>query len=165
MNRELTLALWSLGRIPSECLPSLACECLADGLDSHALRELGGVSSPIMSDVGPLFERALLELNIITPKKEEALWFLARYHASRIVDGVVTPYEGARRIWWEVSNEIESPDQLLLSFVGAASELEDLPDRTERDRCDRRVYARDLEKSIVESARALLARDVFSGSK
>lgn len=159
MNRELTLVLWALARLPSENLPRVACEWLANGLDSSALRELAGISSPIMSDVGPLFKRALAELSIVPPKKDDALWFLARYHSTRIVDGVVTPYEGARRIWWEVSNELETPSQLLLSFVGAASELEDLPERTAQYGHDRKKCARELEEGIIESAREVLAKE------
>jgi hypothetical protein len=159
MNRELTLALWTLGRLPSEDLPAIATDWLAEGLDSRSLRELAGVASPVMSDAGPLFERAFCELSIVPPKKETALWFLARHHAQRIVEGVVTPYEGARQIWWEVSNELNAPDQLLLSFVGAASELEDLPERTAQDGHDRKKYARELEEMIFESARELLKKE------
>lgn len=159
MNREHALALWTLHRLPSGMLPSLACDWLSDSFDSPALRELAGVLSPTMSEVGPLFERAVKDLDFDLPTKEEALWFLARLHAQQIVDGVVTPYEGARRIWWEVSNAMDHSDQLLLSFVGGASELEDLPERTAQDGYDRTKYARDLEEGIVQSARELLRRE------
>jgi hypothetical protein len=159
MTRDHILALWTLGRLPSEDLPKLACAWLADGLDSRTLRELGGVCAPTMSEVGPLFDLALRELGIDPPKKEDALWFLARYHAKRIVDGVVTPYEGARKIWWEVSNSFEPSHQLLLSFVGAASELEDLPGRTAQDGHDRKKYARELEEGIIEAAQEVPTKE------
>lgn len=42
------------------------------------------------------------------------------------------------------------------SKVSAASEIEDLPERTEQDGCDRKKYARELEEMIVASARQLL---------
>jgi hypothetical protein len=159
MNRELTLTFWVLRRLPSEELPRVAAEWLAEGLDSPSLRELAGVSSPQMSDVGPLFESALSELHFSPPKKEEALRFLARHFARQIVDGVISPYEGARKIWWQVSNEVEARDPLLLSFVGAASEIEDLPERTEQDGYDRKKYAQELEEMIVASARELLKEE------
>lgn len=156
MNRDHVLALWTLGRLSSDDLPKVACEWLADGENSVALRELGGVSAPVMSEVGPLFARALRELGIVPPNKDDALWFLASYYAQSIVDGVVTPYSGARKIWKEVANGFEAPDQLLLSFVGAASELEDLPERTVDDGHDRKLYARELEQGIIEAAREVL---------
>ena len=142
--------------MPSEELPRIGAEWLAEGLDSPSLRELAGTSSPQMSDVGPLFEKVLSELHFVLPKKEEALSLLARHYAQQIIDGVVSPYDGARKIWWQVSNELERSDPLLLSFVGAASEIEELPERTEQDGCDRQKYARELEEMIVASARQLL---------
>lgn len=156
MNRPLTVALWVLRRLPSEQIPQMATNWLAAGLDSPSLRQLAAVSEPVMSDVGPVFERALTELGIVTPKKQEALMYLARHYAQQIVDGTVSPYDGARKLWWEVSNEVERPSQLLLSFVGAASELDDLPERTVQDGNDRQTYARELEDMIVSSARELL---------
>jgi hypothetical protein len=159
MNRGLTLTFWTLRRLPSEELPRIAADWLAEGLDSPSLRELAGTSSPQMSDVGPLFEKALSELHFTLPKKEEALRFLARHYAQQIVGGAASPYDGARKIWWQVSNESERSDPLLLSFVGAASEIEDLPKRTEQDGYDRKKYARELEEMIVGSARQLLKEE------
>jgi hypothetical protein len=156
MNHSLILTLWSLRRLRSDELPQVAAEWLADGLDSAALRELAGISSPEMSEVGPLFEKAASQLQMTIPEKEEALAFLARHYAQQIVDGALSPYDGARRIWWQVSNELDAPSQLLLSFVGAASEIEDLPERSLQDGYDRKKYAGELEAMIIASARELL---------
>ena len=156
MNRSLTLTLWALGRLPSEQLPEVATDWLAKGLDSPSLRQLAGVGSPVMSEVGPLFEKVLAELEVAAPNKEEALMFLDRHYAQQIVEGTVSPYEGAQKIWWQVTNAFKKPSQLLLTFVGAASELEDLPERTLQDGYDRNKYASELESTIVSSARELL---------
>ena len=156
MNRALTLSLWALGRLPSEQLPEVATDWLAKGFDSPSLRQLAGVGSPVMSEVGPLFEKVLAELEVTTPKKEEALMFLARDYAQQIVEGTVSPYEGARKIWWQVTNAFNKPRQLLLTFVGAASELEELQERTLQDGYNRKKYACELEATIVSSARELL---------
>jgi len=156
MSRSLTLTLWALHRLPSEQLPDVATDWLVSGLDSPSLRELAGLGSPVMSEAAPLFERALSELEIAVPTKHEALMSLARHHARQIVDGTVSPYDGARKIWWEVSSALDKPNTLLLTFVGAASELEELPDRTLQDGYDRRKYASELEDTIVSSAREVL---------
>ena len=153
---SLPLALWSLSRLPSAQLPEIATEWLAQGLDTSSLRILAGINSPTMSEAGPLFEKALSELKLSPPLKEAALTYLARHYAQQIIDGTITPYEGASRIWWEVSNAMDEPSQLMLSFVGAASELEDLPDRTVQDGLDRKQYSVELEASIIASARELL---------
>ena len=158
MDHSLTLALWSLGRLKSEELPVIASTWLAGGLDSPSLRQLAGEASPIMSDVAPLFERSLAELELRAPGKEEALHRLARYYAERIINGTMSPHEGAGMIWWEVTNQLDTPSPLFLSFVGAASELDEIPDILE-DGADRREYVRELETSIVANARKLLEEE------
>jgi hypothetical protein len=164
MNRSLTLTLWALGRLPSDQLPQVATDWLTEGLDSPSLRQLAGVGSPVMSEVGPLFEKVLAELEIVAPKKEAALVLLGRHYAQQIIEGAIPPYKGARSIWWEVTNAIDKPGQLLLTFVGAASELEDLPERTLEDGHDRTTYARELEATIVASARELLHQTAEPGA-
>ena len=164
MNRPHILTLWALGRLPSEQLPQVATDWLAEGLDSPSLRQLAGAGSPVMSEVGPLFEKVLAELKIATPKKEEALMFLARLYAQQIIEGAVSPYDGARKIWWEVANAFDKRSQVLLAFVGAASELEDLPERTLKDGYDRKIYARELEATIVSRACELLNQSAEPGA-
>lgn len=156
MDLSLTLALWALDRLSSDQLPLVAADWLSEGRDAPALRELAGIQSPAMSEVGPLFSRALSELRLIPPAKEEALGLLGHHYAQQIVEGVVSPYEGARMIWWQVANSMDRPSEILLSFVGAASELDDLSERSSEDGLDRAKYRRELEEMVVESARALL---------
>jgi len=156
MSRSLTLTLWALHRLPSEQLPEVATDWLVSGLDSPSLCELAGLGSTVMSEAGPLFERALAELKITVPSEDEALMSLARHYARQIVEGAMSPYDGARKIWWEVYNALEKPNELLVTFVGAASELEDLPVRTFQDGYDRRKYASELEGTIVSTAREVL---------
>ena len=149
-------ALLVVGRMESERIPGFAAEWLTDGFDSPALRTLAGVESPIMSEVAPLFRKAMHEIGVDIPTKDEALMMLARDYAGRIIAGSLTAHAGAGLIWWHVTNEMERPNHLLLSFVGAASELDDLEDRTAEDGADRQEYRRQLENQILESARELL---------
>lgn len=156
MDSALTLVLWSLGRLRSEELPIVAGEWLSKGLDSASLRLLAGETSPIMSDAGPLFEKCLAELGFVAPNKNEALLALAKHCAQEIVDGNVTPYEGAGRICREVASQMDHPSPLFLSFVGAASELDDVPERSFDDGVDRSGYVRELDDSIIVSAKEML---------
>lgn len=156
MKPAYCAALLVVGRMQSEQLPELAGEWLADGLDSPTLRALAGVESPIMSELAPLFWKAMHEIGVEIPTKDEALILLAKDYAGRIIDGSLTAHAGAGLIWWHVTNELARPSPVLLSFVGAASELDELDDRTAEDGADRREYRRQLEDQILESARELL---------
>src|SRR5256885_8489053 len=98
------IAYWRTELLRSDELPNIASSWMANGLDSPSLRELAGVLHPEMSDVEPLFKKAIMELNIELPTKDEALITIARHYASQIVNQTITPYEGATKIWWEVSN-------------------------------------------------------------
>jgi len=77
-----------------------------------------------MSEVLPVFERAMRELQLVPLDKQQALRVLARHYAHAIVSGEVEPYQGARMIWDELSEDYEPFDELS-TFVGAASEIED----------------------------------------
>jgi hypothetical protein len=156
MKTSLILAGWTLQRLHSERLPGIATDWLMAGYDSPALRELAGIATPIMSEAGPVFERVLAELAWKVPAKDEALLIVAHDAAQGIVEGAIPPYEGARIIWWGVANELEHPSQLLLDFVGAASELEDIPERSAHDGLDRQNYILEMEATIRSSARKLL---------
>jgi hypothetical protein len=70
---ENAIALYVLELLPSSLLPKLAENWLIQELDSPSLRILAGENNPIMSDVGPLFEKSLLELGIPKPEKSEAV--------------------------------------------------------------------------------------------
>jgi hypothetical protein len=156
MNIPLILAYWKLQRLRSEELPQIATDWMGVGMDSPALRELAGIEEPAMSTVGPLFERALRESGMHLPSRDEALMTLARHYAQQIVEGAMTPYEGARKIWWDVSNDYGEKLPILLRFVGAASEIEDLPERTLQDGINREQYIQELENLIMASAKELL---------
>ena len=73
------------------------------------------------------FGRFLQEKSIALPAHLEALLVVAQYYARCIVTQKFSPHEGARKIWFEICNELEEPSELLRCFVSAASELEDLP--------------------------------------
>jgi hypothetical protein len=117
-----------------------------------------------MSEAGPLFEKTLVELQTPLPPKNDALMILARNFAQQIIDGTISPHEGAGRIWRLVSNELNQHDPRLLSFVGAASELDELHDRTLEDGHDRKSYRKELTATIVETAQNLLSQPAPSSA-
>jgi len=83
----------------AEELREAAVAALEDGLDSPTLGALAGVSNTETADARLLFERALAELSVPMPSPREAVMRLAREMATKVVDGTVRPYEGAKRIW------------------------------------------------------------------
>jgi hypothetical protein len=87
------------GLIPSRELPDLAIRALEASIESPSLLELAGELLPSWSDSGPLFERILDELGVAGPSAEGAPHELARYYATQILSGTLTPYEGAHEIW------------------------------------------------------------------
>jgi hypothetical protein len=105
-------------------VPGLAAGLLAEGLDSPSLRVLAGWTQPIMSDVGPLLEGALRELQLAPLDRQQALRVLARHYAHGIVSRELEPYQGARMIWDELSHEYEPFDEVS-AFVGLASQIDD----------------------------------------
>jgi hypothetical protein len=142
MDLEIAAARLALAKLSSEQAIAAASAALDRGVYSDSLGLLMD-QEPIWSEVGPLFKQALSELSIPIPSRESASRILARESARRIVDGEVTPYEGAREIWWEVANE-DGADESLRIYVGLASEWEDAP-----------AHRLQYEAMIMEEARRL----------
>src|SRR5438874_1467210 len=98
MNIQLVAARWSLGYVASEEIPEIAVAALDMGLDSPATRMLAGEDKAIMSEVGPLFERMLAELNVGIPSQVTAVRQIACSYAGEILSGDMKPFAGARKI-------------------------------------------------------------------
>lgn len=74
----------------------------------------------------------------------EVLNTLARTIAARIVNGEVTPAEGARAIWTDVFYHLELGDHSVDQFVYWADAIEDAEDDERREFCEsaiRRIAA------------------------
>jgi hypothetical protein len=156
LNIKELASFYILNFCSGQDLVAFACKALENDPKSETLVVLAGEIQPVMSVVGPLFERVLNELSITKPTKLDAQLDVAHYYARAIKTGALTPYEGACKIWWKVSNEIEHPSELLLSFVGAASEIEDLPERYKNETYDPTPNIEEYKKQIVEAANRLL---------
>jgi hypothetical protein len=134
-----------LGHTSAEGLPDAAVAALQEGFDSPTLRVLAGSDGEPGDELERLLRKALSELVISFPTPAEAGLSLARHVAAEVVRGLTSPYEGARRIWWDVYNRVPQLDVLRV-FVGLASEYED-------DQAHQEEYAQD----IIEECRNLLA--------
>ena len=142
--RQALLRL-TVGDLAAEELPDLAADALTRGLDSPSLRMLAGARRGEYDENRRLFVAAMKELGVDAPPAGAAIRELVRFWASELVAGALTPYEGARRIWWQGWETLGRPDELTV-FVGLASQWEDHPgQRTE------------YERHIVTAARKLLA--------
>lgn len=146
MDLNIAAARFALNKLSTDQAIDVASSALDSGRYSDSLGQLMS-QLPVWSEVGPIFKKALAELNIAIPPRAQAILILARDYARQIVMQELSPYEGARRIWWELANEPDA-DQSLLDFVGLASEWEDAPQ-----------YRVDYDADIVEEARRLLAKN------
>lgn len=144
---ELAALRLAIDEQPSEDLPGLAADALARGLDSPALRDAAGASPQDVREARDHFVAALDELGFVVPNADEAVWRLVEYRAKQIVDGEITPYDGASWIWRSASLRVEREGDLRI-FEGLASEWEDDPE-----------HRQGYDEQIVEEARVLLTRD------
>ena len=158
MKTKIAAALWSLNYLGSEQLPEIAAAWLEQGLSSPTMNILAGESQPMMSEVGPMFQRVLHELNVNIPSQAEAAGLLSKTIAQEIVDGKKSPNVGAEKIWslatdWEDAN-------IPLAFAGLASEHEDFRDYQHQkyygeEYCKKVLW--EIEQQIINDARKLLA--------
>ena len=135
----------ALGWQPSEDLPEVATEALVDGYDSPALRHAAGIRRQDVVEARDVFLVALDELGIAIPSEEEACWEHAREVAHAIVNGHISPRQGASELW-QLWHRMEREGDLRI-FVGLASEWDDHPKLRTK-----------YEVDIIAEARALLSR-------
>ena len=162
MSPKHTIALWALGRIYSGQLPRIALQWLELGLDSPTLRILAGETNPIMSDVGPMFETVLEELNFSVPSSGEAVARLVSEIAQKIVDGSVSPYQGAVDIEqlsydyaeWEQEDFDGRFEPLTMEYEEFGYEI-----HREWSEEQRQQIKAELDEKIIEEARKLIVAD------
>jgi hypothetical protein len=110
-------ALYILGKLTSDKIVSLANDWLENDLYTESIGELSMVTNPILSDVGPIFERAMRDLEIKEPSKIEAASTIIHITLKRIVTNEVAPDEGASFLYQDVHHELSDliPDK---EYVG-----------------------------------------------
>lgn len=128
-----------------EDLIEAGVDALEEGLDTRSLRILAGLTVSEADEARPLFDLTLDELNILKPNQHDAVMLLAREYAKQILDGKISAYLGARRIW-DIAVIPDEHVPELDTFEYGASEWEDRPE-------DAKIF----EKGIIAAAKDLLA--------
>lgn len=147
---DLATATWEAEDLPGEALPRAALAALDAGCDTPSLCVLAGLVAPAWSEVRPLIariraERGLPELS--TAERDELRMVDL---AARIVDGELTPRQGAREAWALVT-ELDRHGDDELSPIAYVDDSYDLLGVIAEDRGQ-------LDAIVVSAARALLAR-------
>ena len=160
MDPKNTVALWALGRLYSEQLPQIALQWLELGLDSPTLRILAGETNPIMSDVGPMFETVLEELEFAVPARDDVVTQFLKGVSCRIVAGTVLPYEGAceiERILYDYEDVADEKFSGIFEFL--TLEYEEFVHEIHRkySEAQRQRIKAELDAKIIEEARKILA--------
>ena len=145
----IAAAKLTLGQLSGEEVHAVAMNALLTGIDCEEVLVLVDMRKPFAFDLEELFIRLIDKLGVKLPNVQEATLRVAREVATRIISGSVTPYDGARHIWWKLAN-LEGCDQRLNVFVGLASEIED---------CISEETRAEYVLDIVREARALLVED------
>ena len=137
---RIAAARYVLGFELSEALPRVADDALNAGVYSPSLAELATTRNPIMSDVGPLLEKAIHELGMKLPDREQAVDILLQFYISEIAAGNVAPREGLRRVVRECYDQHPSSEtrggvcgeelgiEYLASYFYGYDDLEERPD-------------------------------------
>lgn len=99
---EIATAKFVFGLLSSRDLVQIADAALNRGIYSDAMCTLAFTEDPRMDEVNPIFEKALRELAIPLPSREDAAWRLLRHHIGSIASRTVRPREGLSRIVNEV---------------------------------------------------------------
>jgi len=127
-----------LGLQDSESLVQIADTLLSEGRDTDAVIQLFIVESPVMADVGPLFERACMELGVAIPTREEAIDVLLRHHLESIASGACQPREGLEvfmrelyepHLAGEPCKEYVGDSRGMQDLIGAYWDYDDLTER------------------------------------
>lgn len=85
MNIEEAAAFYYFNKLPCEYLPEIAVNALVNGIESDSLYLLASETNITMSNLGPLFEKCLIELNLENATKEEQSIISSKYYAKELL--------------------------------------------------------------------------------
>jgi hypothetical protein len=125
-------ALWTLGRLSSQELPSVGWEALELGFDGPALRRLSALDRPSNFEVRDLFHQALVEMGKPAMSKKEAAVLLSKEIAGQILSDRKAPLEGAYEIY-VLALHSDFPQQI--AMFGGLDQDFDIP--TIREECQK----------------------------
>lgn len=128
MDALFVQALWVLGLLAADRLPEVARGALEAGLDSPSLRMLASLMPNELAEAPDLFVRSWTELGFLPMSRPAAARKYAIVVSGQIASGVITPEDGAKKIW-DASVRVNDPSfHELDTFIYAASELQSRPE-------------------------------------
>jgi hypothetical protein len=138
----------------SQDLPTLATDALTEGLDTPTLRVLAGEPPTKIAarESRDLFRQVLRELGRDPLPKERAVWELIRFRCWQIVEGHLSPEDGAGRI----ERLMYADPSLPVAYFGVTGWFSGLYDEWRGGWGESRPA---LEREIARAAREVLAAD------
>lgn len=127
-NINVAEAMSALGVLSSHELTQIACEALGAGFDSDSMRMLAGLTNAQESEAEQLFEKSLRELGRPVLSQDGALRIYIRFISQEIINGDLSPEEGARDIWRTLIKCNVPGFHEGDPFIYAASEMQERPE-------------------------------------
>lgn len=108
--RRLMADVWT-GKSASSTLVDWATDQLVAGKDSPALRILAGLGRADSREVRDYFPKALAELGIPFPNKDDCLIYYCGDVARDVIKNSISPLK-AFGVLWQITDELNYPDEL-----------------------------------------------------
>jgi len=147
---NLAIAKLALSQLSADDMRQLAVPLLQDGLDTPSLWLLAGLTRAETDEAPALFASMLSELQVSVPNENDAAITVSLNIARQILDGTVTPIEGADLMYdrtYKPYSWVRNKDGFRETFYGLSLDWWSCP--TIRDKID---------LDIIESATKHLQR-------
>jgi hypothetical protein len=113
---------------------------------------------PIRSDLGPVLERAVEEMGLRLPSRDEAVWTLLRYYVSELASGNARGKEGLQPIidvyygaaLYEATEKYVGDSHGIDSLIGAYYSYEDVSKGSDAEST--------LEAEVIQQAKAWMGK-------
>ena len=128
-------AFYYFGKLPSENLPNLAVDILMNGIESESLYLLGSEIDTSMSNVGPIFEKCLEELNLDSLSKEKHALTASKYYAKKMflgdIDTLGFGYEVGCIVTHFSKKTVSDSDTVYTSYKSAPQIIDQISNHTQ----------------------------------
>ena len=112
MKPNIAILHYKLGLLSSIDIVQLADSWLSQSIFTDTINFLAMETNPVMADVGPMLELAIVELWLKVPSKTEAAKALTTHTIKKMVSGEIDLMKGANFLYYDIHHEItdELPD-------------------------------------------------------
>jgi hypothetical protein len=158
---HIKVSEYVIGKFNYHRLPAIALEALADGFDSESLRILAGLDENSSEyDVKYYFNRCIKELGYSIPEITNAIWFLIKNTAQKIVQQDIDEYDGGRLIcdYIKAWPHADEKPEILWDFICRTSTIEDVLFNMKETGRDYSVMINSEKKEIRDISKKLLSQ-------